>query len=129
MKASIKSSKLPGVPNMTRPTYRKPKIDLTDCKPVILKSVYTPREDPKPTARKKKPQKPNVQKAVMPKVKKSTGKSRWWTDDRIKRLIELHKQGLTYADIAESMGTTKGAVTSKISILISRGLITPRNND
>lgn len=124
--ASMKSSKLPGVPNMTRPTYRKPKIDLTDCKPVILKSVYTPREEPKPTDREKKP---HAQKAGKAKVKKATGKSRWWTEGRINRLIKLHKQGLTYADIAESMGTTKCAVTSKISVLISRGLITPRNND
>lgn len=43
-------------------------------------------------------------------------------------LIDLHNQGLIYADIAERLGTTKNAVTSQVNRLINEGVLEPRGS-
>jgi hypothetical protein len=61
-----------------------------------------------------------VQRAVR------AGKCRWWTEERVNQLIELHRQGLKYEYIAIRLGTNKNAVTSKVKSLIDRGILKAR---
>ena len=53
-------------------------------------------------------------------------KYRWWTEERVTQLIDLHGQGLIYEEIAQIMGTNKSAVTSKVKTLIDRGILEAR---
>ena len=53
-------------------------------------------------------------------------KYRWWTEERVTQLINLHGQGLIYEEIAQIMGTNKSAVTSKVKTLIDRGILEAR---
>ena len=53
-------------------------------------------------------------------------KCRWWTEERVTQLIDLHGQGLIYEEIAQIMGTSKSAVTSKVKTLIDRGILEAR---
>ena len=53
-------------------------------------------------------------------------KCRWWTEERVTQLIDLHGQGLIYEEIAQIMGTNKSAVTSKVKTLIDRGILEAR---
>ena len=73
----------------------------------------------KPEKLKKRP-KNDIQKAV------SAGKCRWWTEERITELIDLHGQGLIYEEIAQIMGTNKNAVQSKVKTLVDRGILESR---
>ena len=51
-----------------------------------------------------------------------------WTDEATDRLIELHRQGLPYSDIAARIGVTKNSVTSKVQRLIDEGVLESRQD-
>ena len=51
-----------------------------------------------------------------------------WTEEATDRLIELHRQGLPYSDIAARIGVTKNSVTSKVQRLIEEGVLAPRKD-
>ena len=91
----------------------------------VLPSTYRPTPAPIPKPRPKKPKTDyrkddKVQRAVR------AGKCRWWTEERVNQLIELHRQGLKYEYIAIRLGTNKNAVTSKVKSLIDRGILKAR---
>ena len=79
----------------------------------------------KPEPKKKKPAAVKPPKPPKP-PKPTTG---IWTEENINKLIELHRQGLTYSRIADEMHTTKGAVSAQISRLIERGALESRTKD
>ena len=75
-------------------------------------------------ASEKKPKKRKAPKP--PKDKRSS--PRFWTDERIRVLINLHGQGVIYEDIAKQLGTTRGAVSSRVKRLIDDGVLEPRDD-
>ena len=75
-------------------------------------------------ASEKKPKRRKAPKP--PKDKRSS--PRFWTDERIRVLINLHGQGVIYEDIAKQLGTTRGAVSSRVKRLIDEGVLEPRDD-
>lgn len=118
---------LPDAPEPTRATFHRNKIDGYGKFITVLPSEYHPRPAPIPKPRPKKPPKPKETKEQV-KVKQAAraSKARWWNEERITTLIKLHREGITYVNIAEQMGTTRGAITSQVKRLIDRGLLSPR---
>lgn len=76
----------------------------------------------KPEPKKKKPV--SVKPPKPPKPPKPT--TSIWTEENINKLIELHRQGLTYSEIARELGITKNSVTSKVQRLINFGILESR---
>ena len=76
----------------------------------------------KPEPKKKKPA--AVKPPKPPKPPKPT--TSIWTEANINKLIELHRQGLTYSEIARELGITKNSVTSKVQRLINFGILESR---
>ena len=76
----------------------------------------------KPEPKKKKPA--AVKPPKPPKPPKPT--TSIWTEENINKLIELHRQGLTYSEIARELGITKNSVTSKVQRLINFGILESR---
>ena len=71
--------------------------------------------------------KPKRRKAPKP-LKDKRSSPRFWTDERIRVLINLHGQGVIYEDIAKQLGTTRGAVSSRVKRLIDEGVLEPRDD-
>ena len=71
--------------------------------------------------------KPKRRKAPKP-LKDKRSSPRFWTDERTKVLINLHGQGVIYEDIAKQLGTTRGAVSSRVKRLIDEGVLEPRDD-
>ena len=76
----------------------------------------------KPEPKKKKPAAVKPPKPPKP-PKPTTG---IWTEENINKLIELHRQGLTYSEIARELGMTKNSVTSKVQRMINFGILESR---
>jgi len=76
----------------------------------------------KPEPKKKKPAAVKPPKPPKP-PKPTTG---IWTEENINKLIELHKQGLTYSEIGRELGVTKNSVTSKVQRMINFGILESR---
>ena len=49
-----------------------------------------------------------------------------WTDEMEEQLIALHHEGLTFAQIAEEIGVSKGAISSKVRSLVEAEVLEPR---
>ena len=66
--------------------------------------------------------------APEPKKKKRIDKRKltMWTDEMEEQLIALHHEGLTFAQIAEEMGVSKGAISSKVRSLVEAEVLKPR---
>lgn len=71
--------------------------------------------------------KPKRRKAPKPPKDKRSS-PRFWTDERIRVLINLHGQGVIYEDIAKQLCTTRGAVSSRVKRLIDEGVLEPRDD-
>ena len=71
--------------------------------------------------------KPKRRKAPKP-LKDKRSSPRFWTDERTRVLINLHGQGVIYDDIAKQLGTTRGAVSSRVKRLIDEGVLEPRDD-
>ena len=76
----------------------------------------------KPEPKKKKPA--AVKPPKPPKPPKPT--TSIWTEENINKLIELHRQGLTYSEIGRELGITKNSVTSKVQRMINFGILESR---
>ena len=63
-----------------------------------------------------------------PKRKKRIDKRKltMWTDEMEEQLIALHHEGLTFAQIAEEIGVSKGAISSKVRSLVEAEVLKPR---
>ena len=66
--------------------------------------------------------------APEPKKKKQIDKHKltMWTDEMEEQLIALHHEGLTFAQIAEKIGVSKGAISSKVRSLVEAEVLKPR---
>ena len=66
--------------------------------------------------------------APEPKKKKRIDKRKltMWTDEMEEQLIALHHEGLTFAQIAEKIGVSKGAISSKVRSLVEAEVLKPR---
>lgn len=118
---------LPDAPEPTRAAFHKNKIDGYGKFITVLPSEYHPRPAPIPKPRQKPKPKPTKEQVKVKQAAKAV-KNRWWTEERIKVLIKLHREGVTYANIAKQMGTTKGAITSQVKRLTDRGILEPRED-
>ena len=49
-----------------------------------------------------------------------------WTDEMEEQLIALHHEGLTFAQIAEEIGVSKGSISSKVRSLVEAEVLKPR---
>lgn len=76
----------------------------------------------KPEPKKKKPA--AVKPPKPPKPQKPT--TSIWTEENINKLIDLHRQGLTYSEIGRELGVTKNSVTSKVQRMINFGILESR---
>lgn len=66
--------------------------------------------------------------APEPKKKKRIDKRKltMWTDEMEEQLIALHHEGLTFTQIAEQIGVSKGAISSKVRSLVEAEVLKPR---
>ena len=70
---------------------------------------------------------PKKKKAPEPPTDKRSS-PRFWTQERINELTELHAMGLSYQEMADKLGTTKGSVGATVSRLMAQGALPTRSN-
>ena len=49
-----------------------------------------------------------------------------WTEDKVNKLIELHRGGLSFSEIGKELGVSKNSVSSKVRALVEAGVLKPR---
>ena len=49
-----------------------------------------------------------------------------WTEDKINKLIELHRAGLSFSEIGKELGVSKNSVAPKVRVLVEAGVLKPR---
>lgn len=49
-----------------------------------------------------------------------------WTEDKVNKLIELHRAGLSFSEIGKELGVSKNSVSSKVRALVEAGVLRPR---
>ena len=49
-----------------------------------------------------------------------------WTEDKVNKLIELHRAGLTFSEIGRELGVSKNSVSPKVRLLVDAGVLKPR---
>ncbi len=119
-KCSIRSTKLPPVPEMTRPTYKKPEIIKPGpgVKAIKLPCGYSPRPAP-----------PSQSAARGRENRQPKKHYKEWSEERLNRLIELHAQGKKLKEIAEDpqVSTTVEMAGAMVSKMRRAGRIPPAN--
>ena len=125
MKSSMKLKRhLPKSPfPPTKATYQKPVVG--DGKYIkVLPSEYCPKPAPIPNPRPKKEKKPAPRKErIAPEVRG------FWTEGRVKKLIEMYDAGMTYDEIGDYFGKTKSTICGKIRRLTDGGMVSSRRNN
>ena len=123
-KCSIKNRVLHFRGDPTRAAYQKPVMG--EGKYIhVIPSVYDPKPAPIPS-RKPAPKRKAVKQSKARRRREVNHPPKYWTEERVKTLIDLYDQGLIYADIALQMETTRDAVNSKINRLVREGVLAPR---
>lgn len=126
-KCSIKNRALPFRGEPTRAAYKKPVMG--EGKYIhVIPSVYNPKPAPIPS-RKPAPKRKAVKQSKARRRREVNHPPRYWTEERVKTLIELYGNGLTYADIALHMETSRNAVNSKINRLVVQKVLQPRKQE
>ena len=126
-KCSIKNRALPFRGDPTRAAYQKPVMG--EGKYIhVIPSVYDPKPAPVPS-RKPAPKRKAVKQSKARRRREVHHPPKYWTEERVKTLIELYGHGLTYADIALQMETTRDAVNSKINRLVVQKVLQPRKQE
>ena len=49
-----------------------------------------------------------------------------WTEDKVNKLIELHRAGLSFSEIGKELGVSKNSVSPKVRVLVEAGVLKPR---
>lgn len=123
-KCSIKNRVLPFRGDPTRAAYQKPV--MSEGKYIhVIPSVYDPKPAPIPS-RKPAPKRKVVKQSKARRRREVNHPPRYWTEERVKTLIELYDQGLIYADIALHLETSRSAVNSEINRLVAKKVLQPR---
>ena len=109
----------------TKATYKKPVVGDTfkHMRVVEVPSVYAPK--PAPIS------KPGPKRKAYPKPPKSRGmgkrevhqKSRFWTEEKVERVIEMYKAGKPLQEIGNVYGKPGTSVRNLITRLSDKGLI------
>lgn len=127
MKCSIKNKELPYRGEPTKAAYKKPVMG--EGKYIhVIPSVYDPKPAPIPS-RKPVPKRKVVKQSKARRRREVNHPPKYWTEERVKTLIDLYDQGLIYADIALQMETTREAVNSKINRLVTQKVLQPRKRE
>ena len=113
---------LPDAPAPTRAAYKKPVIG--EGKYIkVLPSEYRPKPAPKP---KPRPKRKAYQK---PPKTRGMGKRevhrepKFWTEDKVERVIEMYEAGKTLQEIGNRFGKPGTSVRNLITRLSDKGLI------
>lgn len=116
---------LPDAPAPTKAAYKKPVVGDTfkHMRVVEVPSVYVPKPALKP--------KPGPKLKAYPKPPKTRGmgkrevhqKSRFWTEEKVERVIEMYEAGATLQEIGNRFGKPWTSVRNLISRLSDNGLI------
>ena len=125
MKASIKNIVLPDAPAPTKAAYKKPVIynNSKHMRVVELPCQYKPKPAPIP--------KPRPKLKTYPKPPKTRGvgkrevhrEPKFWTDDKVEKVIEMYEAGKTLQEIGNVYGKPGTSVRNLISRLSDKGLI------
>jgi DNA-binding CsgD family transcriptional regulator len=94
----------------------------------VIPSVYDPKPAPIPS-RKPAPKRKVVKQSKARRRREVNHPPKYWTEERVKTLIDLYDQGLIYADIALHMETSRNAVNSKINRLVVQKVLQPRKQE
>ena len=119
MKALIKNINLPDAPEPTRAAYKKP-VSYSSCnnlKVVELPCMYRPKTAPIPKVEKK------GRNMSRPSTKRKNGKRGEWTEERLKKLIDLYNAGVPYEEIAQKLGCSVTVAYSEIGKMRKTGRI------
>ena len=131
MKSSMKLKRyLPCAPfPPTKATYKKPVVgDMSRHLQVVeIPSVYNPKPAPIP--------KPGPKRKADPKPPKTRGmgkrevhrKPKFWTEDKVEKVIEMYEAGKTLQEIGDVYGKPWQAIRSLITRLDDKGLIKRRH--
>lgn len=125
MKASIKNIVLPDAPAPTRAAYKKPVVGTMSrhMQVVEIPSAYNPKPAPIPKPR------PKCKAAPKPKKTRGAGKRevhqnpRFWTEEKVERVIEMYEAGATLQEIGNVYGKPWTAVRNLITRLSNKGLL------
>lgn len=115
--------KLPDAPfPPTRATYKKPVVG--DGKYIkVLPSEYCPKNAPIPKPRPKLKAYPKPQKSRGMGKREVHQNPKFWTDDKVKKVIEMYEAGATLQEIGNRYGKPWTSVRSLITRLADKGLI------
>ena len=116
---------LPCAPEPTRAVYKKPVVGdtLKHMRVVEVPSTYNPKPAPIP--------KPRPKRKAYPKPPKSRGmgkrevhrEPKFWTEDKVERVIEMYENGATLQEIGNRFGKPGTSVRNLITRLSDNGLI------
>ena len=115
---------LPDAPAPTKAAYKKPVeyINSKHLRVVEAPTVYNPRPAPPKKVKRFGEKKP------APRKERVTPEG-FWTDGRVKKLIEMYDAGMTYDEIGDYFGKTKSTICGKIRRLTDGGMVSNRRNN
>lgn len=114
--------KLPPANEPTRAAYKKPVIG--EGKYIkVLPSVYKPKPAPIPKPRPKLKAYPKPQKSRGMGKREVHREPKFWTEDKVQRVIEMYEAGKTLQEIGNVYGKPGTSVRNLISRLSDKGLI------
>ena len=115
---------LPDAPAPTKAAYKKPVIynNSKHMRVVELPCQYHPR--PAPPKKVKR----FVEKKPAPRKERVTPEG-FWTESRVKKLIEMYDAGMTYDEIGDYFGKTKSTICGKIRRITDAGMINSRRSN
>ena len=120
--------RLPPANEPTRAAYKKPVIG--EGKYIkVLPSVYKPKPAPIPKPRPKLKAYPKPQKSRGMGKREVHREPKFWTECRVKKLIEMYDAGMTYDEIGDYFGKTKSTICGKIRRLTDSGMVSNRRNN
>lgn len=106
----------------TRATYKKPVVG--EGKYIkVLPSVYKPKPAPIPKPRPKLKAYPKPQKSRGMGKREVHREPKFWTEDKVQRVIEMYEAGKTLQEIGNVYGKPGTSVRNLISRLSDKGLI------
>jgi hypothetical protein len=129
LKASIKNIVLPDAPAPTRAVYKKPVVGTMSrhMQVVEIPSAYNPKPAPIPKPKPKRKAYPKPQKTRGMGKREVHREPKFWTEDKVQRVIEMYENGATLQEIGNVYGKPWGAVRSLITRLADKGLIKRRH--
>lgn len=113
----------------TKATYKKPVVGDTfkHMRVVEVPSAYAPKPAPIPKPRLKLKADPKPQKSRGMGKREVHREPKFWTDEKVKKVIEMYENGATLQEIGNRYGKPWTSVRSLITRLADKGLINRRH--